>query len=194
MNANRETGEFSFANNPVNNRPSPFAGPLLIIFGNEYRVMRYGVYEIPVPIDGCMVKTIWQNTYEMTAVVRDIATDHHETITVGYTWMGGAIENRIRKYRGVSDYDYLRNTLAQDWLPEWLQGDKDVGGTFDAMYETYSVIYSKDDTCWVYDSDHHQSGLYPSTITPSVQHFRDWVISTIDEPHPSETGEYGDDE
>jgi len=179
MNYNFETGEFSFANNPVNNRPSPSAGPELKIFGKEYRVMQYGVYEIPEPIQGCMVKTIWQNTYEMTAIVRDIATDHATTITVGYTWMGGFIQNQIRKYRGVSDYDYLRNTLEQNWLPELLEGEPGII-KFDAMHETYRVIYSEDDTCWVYDSEHHQSGLYPSTIEPNYDHFREWVISTID--------------
>jgi hypothetical protein len=186
MTYNFETGEFSFANNPVNNRPSPFAGPELEIFGKKYQVMQYGVYEIPEPIQGCMVKTIWQNTYEMTAVVRDIATDHATTLTVGHTWMGGFIQNQIRKYRGVSDYDYLRNTLKQNWLPEWLQGDADEM-EFEAMYETYRVIYSKDDTCWAYDSESSQSGLYPSTTKPSAQHYRKLEISTIG--HSTDEGE-----
>jgi hypothetical protein len=167
---------FKFAAN--DKRAELFTGPELKIFGKEYRVMQYGVYEIPEPIRGCMVKTIWQNTYEMTAIVRDIATDHATTLTVGYTWMGGFIQNQIRKYRGVSDYDYLRDTLKLNWLPEWLQGDKDEM-EFEAMYETYRVIYSKDDTCWVYDSESSQSGLYPSTIKPNYDHFREWAISTI---------------
>jgi len=166
---------FKFAAN--DKRAKLYTGPLLKIFGDIYPIIAYGVYEIPEPIQGCMVKIIWL-VDDITAVVRDIATDHATTLTFGY---GNAmiIENQIQKYRAVSDYDYLLNTLGLDWLPEWMQGDADEM-KFHAMHETYRVIYSKDDTCWVYDSEHHQSGLYPSTIKPSIEHFRDYVISTID--------------
>jgi len=174
---------FKFA--PYDNRAEQYTGPLLKIFGNQYQIIAYGVYEIPEPIQGCMVKIIWLAD-DITAVVRDIATDHTTTLTVGHGWMGRFIQNQIRKYRGVSDYDYLRNTLEQDWLPEWLQGDTDEM-EFSAMYETYRVIYSNDDTCWIYDSESVQSGLYPSTIKPNYDHFREWAISTIG--HSTDEGE-----
>lgn len=190
-----ETGEFSFANHPDNVRV--IYGPSITIFEVSY-LYPVGVYQLPNLIWGCTVKIIHQGKWKITVIIRDIATDHTTTIEEPRDFMGRAIENRIRKYRGMTDWEYLTAVRKYDWLPDEFMGGKQAE-RYTALYETYTPTYSKDDSCWVYESEGNRSPLYPSTVQPSFAHFREFIQSTIapldeDEPHPNETGEYGDDE
>ena len=196
MSANFEYSEFSFEGTPDNFRVQ--YGPSVTIFGIKY-LYPVGVYELPDSIMGCMVKIIHQNKWKMIVIIRDIATDHVTTLEIDRDFMGPAIENRIRKYRGMTDWEYLTTIRGCTYLPEDFMGGKEAQ-RYTALHETYTPTYSKDDSCWVYDSELNQSPLYRSDVKPSFGHFREFVILSIapldedDEPHPNEAGEYGDDE
>jgi hypothetical protein len=197
---NNETGEFSFEGNPDNVRVQ--YGPSVTIFGIKY-TYPVGVYELPDSIMGCMVKIIHQNKWKMIAIIRDIATDHVTTLQIDRDFMGWAIENRIRKYRGMTDWEYLDTIRGYNWLPEEFMGGKKAQ-QYTALHETYTTTYSKDNSCWVYDSEHHQSPLYRSDTKPSFGHFREFVILSIapvDEDSTSDDddtdynyGEYDEDD
>lgn len=184
-----ETGEFSFANHPDNVRV--IYGPSVTIFEVKYSYP-VGVYQLPGPIWGCTVKIIYQGKWKITAIIRDIATDHTTTIEEPRDFMGRAIENVIRKCRRMTDWEYLTVVRKHDWLPDGFMGGKQAE-RYTALCETYTTIYSKDNSCWVYNSENHQSPLYRSDTKPSFGHFREFVILSIAPLDKDDANNYWED-
>ena len=152
----------------------------LSIFGHLYDYFDT-VYELPVPINGCTVKIIdgGDGTWELTAVIRDIATDHTTTLKTNRFSIDEKIEMAICRYRRVSDWHYLAMIRNRRDMPTSMQGEIERAVMYESQYQEFYVQYSSDKSCWMYTSDSLDSDIFPSTAQPSAAHFTEWVISNI---------------
>ncbi|CAB4216976.1 hypothetical protein UFOVP1490_1, partial [uncultured Caudovirales phage] len=150
----------------------------LSIFGVHYDYFGT-VYELPASINGCVVKIIDDGTWEMTAIIRDIATDHTTKLLTNRFSIDDDIEMAICRYRTVSNWHYIATIKNQRYMPRSMFGKIDYTVMYESQYQEFYVQRSSDKSCWMYDSESLESGIFPNTVQPSAAHFTEWVLSNI---------------
>lgn len=167
-------GEFKFTPGP---KPA-VKQKQLSIFGEHYDYFGT-VYELPASINGCVVKIIDDDTWEMTVIIRDIATDHTTKLLTNHFSIDDDIEMAICRYCRVSNWHYIATIKNWRYMPKSMFGEIERAVMYESQYQEFYVQHSIDKSCWMYDGGSLESGIFPSTVQPSAAHFTEWVLSNI---------------
>ena len=107
-------------------------------------------------------------------------TINHEKVAEDYGYFVGNVEAHIIKHQKMTAWQQAGYRGAI------FKTIKDRSAEYSACDVVFNVHRADDATCWryyTYDDTyacHHESPWYPAEIQPSADHFKAWVISTIE--------------
>ena len=118
--------------------------------------------------------------YHVIRDERQLVSINYEKVAEDYVDFSANVEAHIIKHQKMTAWQETRHGF------EHFKTVIDRSVEYSACDVAFSVYRADDATCWRYYTHddiyacHHESPWYPAEIEPSADHFKAWVISSIE--------------